>query len=122
MSLRRLVAVILQCALIAMPMISGAIRCDGDGHAAHMDMAGMQTPGMPMGGHESPEHRDSSSDCSLPWAPGPCESMSSCAMPVMNVEPVSVVAAGSLGDDRPIVQERDSHSVTRAPETPPPRA
>lgn len=99
--LRRLTAVVLQCAVVAMPLSSGFIRCDDAGHSAHMDMAdvsmpdmsmaGMPMPGMPMPGNGD-SSSDSHSDCSLPWSSGECQSMMSCAPSAMSVEQATVVA------------------------------
>lgn len=121
--LRGFTAIVLQCAVLAMPLTSGSIRCDNDaGHAAHMDVAGMSMPGMPMPSDGGNGSSDSHSDCSLPWPPGQCQSMTSCAPSAMSVEQATAVASVVMAHEEPMQKDHGLRSVTRAPEPPPPRA
>lgn len=120
---RRFTAIVLQCAVVAMPLTSGALRCEDDaGHSVHMDMADMSMPGMPMPGDAGDGSTDSHSDCSFPWSSGECQSMTSCAPSAMSVEQPTVAAIVALAHDEPMLPAHDLRSVTRAPEPPPPRA
>ena len=74
------------------PLVGSGGRCDDDDHAAHMDMADMSMPGMPMSGDGANGSTDSHSGCSLPWSPAQCQSMTSCAPSAMAVEQPAVVA------------------------------
>ena len=136
----RFTAIVLQCAVLALPLTSGALRCeDGAGHSAHMDMdmadmsmpgmsmpgmsmPGMSMPGMPMPGDGADGSANSHSDCSLPWSSGPCQSMASCAPGAMSIEQPTIGATIGVARDEPTLPGHDLRSVTRAPEPPPPRA
>lgn len=106
-----------------MPLSSGAIGCDkGAAHSAHMDVADMSMPGMPMPADGGRSSTDSRSDCSLPWPPGLCQSMTSCALGPMSVEQPAVIASVIVAHDEPVLKSHGLRSITRAPEPPPPRA
>ena len=124
---RRLTAIVLQFAVVAMPLSGGSIRCDDAGHDARMDMAelpmsDMSMPGMPMPGDSDDSSSGSHSDCSLPWSSGECQSMTSCVPSAMRVEPATVIARVAISHDEPVLKAQGLRSVIRAPEPPPPKA
>lgn len=122
---RRFTAVVLQCAVLIMPLVGSGFRCDSnEGHASHMDMdmSDMSMPGMPMPGDGANGPTESHSDCSLPWSSGECQSMTSCAPSVMTVEQRTVEAVIAVSHDEPVLRDEGLRSVARAPEPPPPRA
>ena len=111
---RRLTALLLQAALLVLPLSGARAACSGD-HAAAMDMAEM--PGMTMPDDSDAGHQE----CPAHTA-AQCEGMLVCSPVVMVVEPL--LAAYSVADGKTEVADcpRDPLSVTRAPEPPPPRA
>jgi hypothetical protein len=131
---RRCTGIVLQFAVLVMPLVGSGARCDDDSHASHMSMSGMSMPGMPdmadmpdmpgmqMPGGESDEAPLPDPDCTLPWSGGRCDSMASCAPGAMTVERPAIVAAVATGHDEPAGPTYGLRSVTRTPETTPPRA
>ena len=111
---RRLTALLLQAALLALPQGGARADCSVD-HAAMTDMADM--PGMTMPDGADASHRD----CPADMAPQ-CDSMLVCGPALMVVEPVLTASAAPIGMIEALHFSRDPLSVTRAPEPPPPRA
>jgi hypothetical protein len=70
----------------------------------------------------SGEPSDSHSDCSLPWSLGGCQLMTSCAPSAIAVEAATLSAFVSVAHDEPASRDEQLRSVTRSPESPPPRA
>ena len=111
---RRLTALLLQAALLALPLSGARADCSGD-HAAMTDMAKM--PGMTMPDRTDASHHDCPADMALH-----CDSMLVCGPTLMVVEPVYTAPAAQASMIEALDFPRDPLSVTRAPEPPPPRA
>jgi hypothetical protein len=110
---RRLAAVLLQVALLALPLSAARADCRED-HAAMTDMAEM--PGMTMPDGADAGHHE------CPAGTAACDSMLVCGPTLMVVEATlnaSPVQAGTIAAPQ---FPRDPLSATRAPEPPPPRA
>jgi hypothetical protein len=107
-----------------MALVGSGYACDTDtSHTAHMAMAGMPMDDMPMnmpmnGGDQSNSH----SDCSFPWALGGCQFMTSCAPNAIVVDGATATALATVAHDEPTSRDEQWRSVTRSPESPPPRA
>lgn len=111
---RRLTALLLQAALLVLPLSGARAACSGD-HGAAMDMADM--PGMQMPDGSDAGHRE----CPASTA-AQCEGMLVCSPIVMVVEPLFAANSVPAGMTEAADCPRDPLSVTRAPEPPPPRA
>ena len=112
--LRRCIGVLLQAALLVLPLNSARAMC-ADDHAA---MAGMpDMPGMTMPNDAGSGHHECPADASQS-----CDSMLACAAVVMDVAPTHAVPLPPVGAHVELRSPRDPLSVTRAPEPPPPRA
>jgi hypothetical protein len=133
MIVRRLSAVALQCALLAMSLVGSGYVCGvEETGATHMAMNDMSMPDMPdmpgmpshsptPSGDQSPA--DSHSDCSLPWAVGGgCQSMVSCSPNAIGGDARADVVKAFRAHDAPAWRADQLRSVTRSPEPPPPRA
>jgi hypothetical protein len=121
-SARRLLCVVLQCALLTMSLVSGGYAC-GSRESNEMQASTENMPGMPM--HGPDERRDKSSqqrDCPLPWAPDGCQLTLSCVPNAMTSAATTVVASLRVTRDEPLGLAKELRSVTRSPEPPPPRA
>lgn len=112
--LRRLTALLLQAALLALPLSAARAHCSGD-HSAMTDMANM--PGMTM-----PDGDDATNDGCPAGTTPQCESMLVCGPTLMVVESAPAAAPGPAGTMVALHVPRDPLSVTRALEPPPPRA
>ncbi|MGH7636916.1 MAG: hypothetical protein ACREOK_04630 [Gemmatimonadaceae bacterium] len=86
-----------------------------------MDMPMGDTP-MDMAGHSDRQGSDSGSDCTFPSSLAGCESMASCAQNALAVDAPVIVASDTRSDDDSTWFIQQLRSVTRSPESPPPRA
>ena len=112
---RRLTALLLQVALLALPLGSARAGCGGD-HAGMTEMAGMPA----MAGMTMPADADSGDDeCDTG---SQCANMLACGATLMAVEPLLASLAEPVAEVDALHFPRDPLSVTRAPEPPPPRA
>lgn len=111
---RRLTALLLQAALLALPLSGARADCSVD-HAAMTDMADM--PGMTMPDDSDAGHQE----CHASTA-AQCEGMLVCSATVMVAESLPAAASAPAGLVEALDVPRDPLSVTRAPEPPPPRA
>ncbi len=112
---RRLTALLLQAALLTLPLTGAHAECLDD-HTAMSDMADM--PGMTMPDGADASHHECPADTALH-----CNSMVVCGPTLMVVEAVFAAPAAPAGMIEALDFPRDPLlSVTRAPEPPPPRA
>lgn len=111
---RRLTALLLQAALLALPLSGAHADCSVD-HAAMTEMADM--PGMTMPDGSDAGHQE----CPASTA-AQCDGMLVCNPIVMVVEPLEAGPSVPAGIIEALDVPRDPLSVTRAPEPPPPRA
>lgn len=127
--LRRLCGVALPCALLSTTFIGSGEACAmlgmplaaTDRSMPDMPMADMPMPDMPSRGSDRPSS-DSHSDCPLPWAPGGCHLMTSCAPTAMSGDAHTFASVAPRAYAEPAWSQDHLRSVTRSPEPPPPRA
>ena len=116
-----------------MSVVGRGYVCDAhEGHAAHMAMGDMAMGNiamadLPMGNMpmDMPGHstggQDADADCTFPSSLAGCESMTSCAQSA-NVVDSPTIASPMRSNDEPTRFVHELRSVTRSPESPPPRA
>ena len=114
---RRFTALLLQAALLALPLTGMRANCPA-GHESMADMSGMANmPGMSMPDSGNDDHHECPADVALH-----CDNMLLCGAALMVVEPFAVVGQITPGTAAALQIPRDPLSVTRAPEPPPPRS
>lgn len=111
---RRLTAVLLQAALVLLPLSSARAHCTGE-HTAPAGMADM--PGMTI-----PDGADATQHECLADPDQQCENMLVCANVVMSNESLTDAAALRPSANHLFLLARDPLWTSRAPEPPPPRA
>ena len=121
--------VALLSALVAMSLAGSGYACGArESHLSHMAAAEMPMGDMPMDmpmdtpGHDSGEQSGSPSDCSFPWSLGACDAMASCAPNAMAADISAASALAFMEHDEPSFRVDHLRSVSRSPESPPPRA
>jgi hypothetical protein len=123
--LLRPIGILLTLVLLQLVLVESGYACHSapgrDENATAM--ANMSMPASADHAAASPsQHNDQQSPCRFPWAPNGCQTMAPCSPAALSVARTPTLALASTFAVLPPFAPLAPHSLSRAPELPPPRA